>query len=302
MGAGRALSLSGVRLFNPGPESPIRPGGNLRIIIRTSKWAIWSRRLASFSLPLVVIPVLLHRERLIDADTFHLVAAIACAVALMALVAALVALVRLWYSGDQGWGRAVSALVVSLICLAPFGWAGWMATRYPPVTDVATFERAALPLVLDAATSAMRPPVPLPISEVETYFPNARTREYPLNALQAFELATRLVEAEGWQVRTRRQPIGPLAEGRINARAVRLMGWRDEIVLRIAGGLEGAVIDMRSVSLDAIHDLGANGLRIEAFLTALDTEVTTLMRDNPGLFEPDDDFTDDDELPPEPED
>jgi hypothetical protein len=35
----------------------------MRILIRTSKWAIWARRFGSLALPLAAIPVLMHRER-----------------------------------------------------------------------------------------------------------------------------------------------------------------------------------------------------------------------------------------------
>jgi hypothetical protein len=40
------------------------------------------------------------------------------------------------------------------------------------------------------------------------------------------------------------------------------------------------------VSLNAIHDFGGNGLRVEEFLSALDQSVTALLRDNPNITEP----------------
>ena len=43
---------------------------------------------------------------------------------------------------------------------------------------------------------------------------------------------------------------------------------------------------MRSASLNAQHDFGSNGTRIEEFLTALDEAVTTLLRDNPNANQP----------------
>jgi hypothetical protein len=258
----------------------------LRIFIRTSKWAIWARRYASLTVPLIVIPVLLHRERLIGSDTFRMLAVVAFVFACMALALAIAALVRLWIGGNQGWDRAIFALVISLTCLAPFAWHGLRALQYPQVTDVATAPRQTLPLVFDEATAAMRPPVMLPPSAVGAVFPNAKTRSYPLNAQQAFEVVRRMVGARGWEVNASRPPEGPRGEGLINARVTTLLGWRDEVVIKVTGAPEGASIDMRSVSLNAVHDFGGNGLRVEEFLSALDEQVTALLRDNPNITEP----------------
>ena len=258
----------------------------MRILIRTSKWAIWARRLASFSLPLLVIPVLLHRQRLIESDTFHTMLAVALVVVVTTVLTGLVALIRLWFTGDKGWDRALVALVVGLACLAPFGWASMMAARYPQATDVATADRQRLPLLLDKATSAMSQPVRLSPSTLEIAFPNVKTRTYPLNAQQVYDVALQLIEERGWQVLARNRPATAESEGRINARVTTLLGWLDDVVVAVAGGEEGAGIDMRSVSLAASHDLGANGRRVEEYLAAFDTQVTELLRDNPNITEP----------------
>ena len=38
----------------------------MRILVRTSRWAIWARRLGNFALPLAVIPILMHRAEAIN--------------------------------------------------------------------------------------------------------------------------------------------------------------------------------------------------------------------------------------------
>ena len=43
----------------------------MRILIRTSKWAVWARRFGALALPLALIPVLLHRGRLITQREFR---------------------------------------------------------------------------------------------------------------------------------------------------------------------------------------------------------------------------------------
>lgn len=254
----------------------------MRILIRTSKWAIWARRLGTLALPLVVIPVLLHRQRLITSDLFLVAALMAGLVASITLVVSLIALARLWRTGDHGWGKALAGLALSLLCLAPFGWYGSLALRYPPATDMATTERGALPLVFEPGTAAMPVPKLLTPAQLTAIFPNVQARTYPLVPEQTFAIVEHMVAGRGWDVRLLREPE-PGTPGRINAQAMTLPGWREEAVLRVTATADGSRVDMRSASLNALHDFGSNGQRIEEFLTALDDAVTTLLRDNPTI-------------------
>lgn len=258
----------------------------MRIKIRTSKWAIWARRLGSIAVPLLVLPVLMHRESFIDSAVFLVLILFAGAVAALAVLVSLGALVRLWFSGDQGWARALAGLVLGLVCLMPFGFYGALALRYPPVTDMATAPRGELPLIFEPDTAAMPPARILPPEEQARAFPNAETRTYPLDVIQLFTLVERLVAANGWEVRRRIEPPDTLAEGRINARIVTLPGWREEAVLLVRPAAQGGRVDMRSASIGAPLDFGSNGNRISDFLAALDNEVTALLRDNPTINEP----------------
>jgi hypothetical protein len=258
----------------------------LRIFIRTSKWAIWARRLASLSIPLLFLPVVLYRIGQIDNAMFLASLAVAFGAVALTLVLAVVAIAHLWNSGYLGWPMAVFALFVGLICIAPFAYAGFQIERYPFANDVATAPRETLPLVLDAVTRAMASPVPLPAEEAAIAFPNAHTRNYPLTAEQTYEMVLLLVTQRGWDVRLSRAPSGIGSDGRLNARVTTLIGWRDEVVLHIRPDADGSEVDMRSVSLDAPHDLGGNGRRIEDFLGTLDAEITTLLRDSPSITQP----------------
>ena len=258
----------------------------MRILIRTSKWAILARRLGGLAVPLTLAPVIMHRERFIDSGSFLVVAIFACFVACLAVLAAVIALARLWHTGDQGWGKALAGLFLGLACLAPFAWYGALALRYPVVTDIATAPRGELPLLFEPDTASMPPPRVLTAQEQQLYFPNATTRTYPLDPAQLFAIVEHLAEGQGWDIRQRREPGMGGEPGRLNARVVTLMGWREEAVLRVSATAGGAAVDMRSASIGALHDLGSNGERISEFLVALDSEVTAFLRDNPNLSGP----------------
>lgn len=252
----------------------------MRILIRTSKWAIWARRFGSLALPLTILPVLLHREQMISSSDFIIIAAVAAVIAALAVILALGAFARLWITGDRGWSRAGWGLFFGLVCLLPAAYLGFEAWRYPMVNEVTTAVATPMALSSDvrvAPTSAALRAV------IEERFPNARTRSYPIEAVQMFALVTGLAEQRGWDIRTRRAPPTALDVGQFNAIAMSLFGWRDEVAVRVAGTAAGSTVDMRSVPLSGFHDFGENGRRVEEFLLALDERVTLMLRDSPQV-------------------
>jgi hypothetical protein len=250
----------------------------MRILIRTSKWAIWSRRIASFALPLAIVPIFMHRAGMISSETFDVIEGTAIFCALVALVMALASFVRLWMTGDRGWVRAAFGVVFSLIVLLPAAYAVYAFVKYPRTTDVYT-DLADPPLLVSDV-----PPVRMTSDlarSISAAFPNVASRTYPLGPQQVYDLATKLVTDRGWAIEASLPPAGPQGEGQLNAIVLTLLGWRDEISLRITGVPDGSTVAMRSASTLGIHDLGENGHRIEEFMLALDQEVTVIMRDAP---------------------
>jgi hypothetical protein len=258
----------------------------VRILIRTSKTAIWARRIGRIAIPLVILPVVMHHLGLIASPSFFIVAMLALAISALAACVGFLALVRLWFSGDQGWGMALSGLFLGLLCLVPFAYYGYYAWRYPDVTDIATVARGELPLLFLPDTANMPPPKLVTPNEQARIFPNATTRTYPLDVVSLFGIVKRLAENEGWDIRLLREPSLDGTPGRLNARITTIPGWREEAVFRVSPTPTGAKVDMRSASINAPHDFGSNGTRIERFMVNLDNEVTTLIRDNPNVNQP----------------
>jgi hypothetical protein len=258
----------------------------MRILIRTSNWAIWARRLGSFALPLAIIPVLMHRAGAIPTSTFEVIETVAIAVALLALFASIGAFVRIWTTGDRGWGRAVTGLICGLICLAPFGLLAADYVAYPLASEVSTDPANPPPLVSAINPSAVAPGIS---RQVAAAFPNVKTRNYPLAPGRIFAIVDKLVADRGWDVVRRHEPDATDATGQLNAIAMTLFGFRDEVSIRLVGGPDGTAVAMRSVSLTPVHEPGVNGTRIEGFLAALDDKITQLRKSQPaGATEEDD--------------
>jgi hypothetical protein len=251
----------------------------MRILVRTSKWAIWARRIGSFALPLAVIPIFMHRQRLITSTAFEATEVVAVVTAALGFAIALGAFARLWVTGDRGWWKAALGALFSVVVLGPFGYGASLALRYPFVTDVTTDPADPPPLISALAVGG---PEASSQQAIEVAFPNVQPRSYPLGPEQVFALANGLAQARDWEIRLRRAPQGPLDEGQLNAIAMTPLGWRGEVAIRVRGVVGGSTVSMRSASLSPIHDLGTNGQRIEEFLGALDNEVTLMLRDAPA--------------------
>ena len=240
----------------------------VRIGLRTSRLARWSRRLAGLSLLLVVLPIWMHRTRMLDSTAFQIVFSLALLLAIIAVLTGVAAYFRIWQTGDGGWGRATLGIIVGLACLSPVFYGAAMATRYPLTNDVTTNLKMPLNMVVRAPKAETSPGAQID-EQVRTAFPGVQTRFYETPPEKTFDLIARLVALRQWDVRVSR-PLDNNGRAQINALAMTFMGWRDEVAIRVMRTLEGAQVDMRSASLNGVSDLGVNGKRIETFLAELD--------------------------------
>lgn len=250
----------------------------MRILLRTSNWAIWARRLGSFSLPLVVTPIVLHRAQAITSPTFAIVEAFALGVALVALVVSLMAFKVLWWSGDHGWKQAIPGFIMALICFVPVGIGLADGLRYPLASEVSTDISDPPPLVAGAPLRARSGET---AAKIAAAFPGAKSRHYPLAVDALFPIVREMVLERGWTLRVEHAPGPGHPAGQLNALAMTLLGWRDEVSIRLRGDDTGTEIAMRSAALSRLHEPGVNGHRIVGFLGALDGRVATMLHDEP---------------------
>lgn len=238
----------------------------MRIPVRTSKAATWSRRLAGFALPLVVFSVLAHRLAMVTSSDFFLLLGGVELLAVLAIVLALVAFVRLWRTGHRGWSRAVAGLLVGILLLVPLVYAAVEVARTPFANDVTTGTQGTPPLAIAHNPNAN----PLYGPKVAIDFPGAVSRFYAQPPGAVMTAAEKLAGDWGWNVRQVEAPATDLGHGEFHAVVMTLLGWRDEVAVAVNGTPTGTELVMRSASFTGHTDLGANGRRIAAFLHALD--------------------------------
>lgn len=236
-----------------------------------SRAAVWSRRLAWFSLAVLLLSLLLVR---LGEPSIEGLAPVAGAYVFVfaALGLAIIAFIRIWHFGHRGVGIAAAALLLLLIPLLPAGYFAFRFLTRPALADVSTdiddppaFSRS------QAALTARAGRVP---PDVSTLRRRVQRQAYPkavpilleVPAEAAYELARRAAGSLGWQVLESTRPGGRSGAGRIEAVARgRILRFSEDITIRIRPRVDGSRIDVRSASRLGSHDLGVNAQRIAAF-------------------------------------
>lgn len=236
-----------------------------------SRAALWSRRLAWFSLAVLLLSVLVFRA---SEPSLQGLAPIlgAYGFVLLALLLSVLAFIRIWQSGHRGVGMAAQAFALALLLLAPAGYVGFKLVMLPALNDVSTdiddppgFSRSRV--ALDARKGRVPPDVsPEQRRAQRLAYPKTLPIVLEVPAEMAFDIARRAALNRGWQVLESARPGGRSGAGRIEAVArTRLLRFSDDITIRVRPRADGSRIDIRSASRLGNHDLGANAARIAAF-------------------------------------
>jgi uncharacterized protein (DUF1499 family) len=245
----------------------------------TSKLAIWSRRLALFSVVAALIAIIIVRAGLIEALPGLATLAGALVFAALAILLALGSFVTIWRQGLGGLGYAVIAIGIGGALLAYPAYLAYNAYKLPPIYDITTdvLDPPAFDAVRRLRSRNTNPAQYAGLYAAEQQrdaYPEVASLELSVPPKMAYDHALALVNKRRWLVLDAREPQAKRRDGRIEAVArTPIMGFRDDLVIRIRGTDEDSRVDMRSSSRYGYHDLGSNASRITAFLTGLEGDI-----------------------------
>ena len=245
-----------------------------------SPGAVWSRRLGSFSLLLLLVVGLAHRYGFVA--TLDLVPLFGTCVALAfaGLITGLVAHRRYWYYGDRGGRDIFWGFAWSVLTLLPFLYVGYLYLAYPKLTDISTDLEN--PPSMARAEPARMPPMnaiatPTPesiILQAEGY-PLIEGRRYELPFDRVLLAVQNAIKGRGWTDVDTRDIVGMALETDIEAVAYSpVLAFPADVAIRLVDEGTSTFVDMRSVSRYGPHDLGDNAARIASFLSELDVEMS----------------------------
>ncbi|WP_026380909.1 DUF1499 domain-containing protein [Afifella pfennigii] len=238
-----------------------------RIPQHRSRSARWARRFGVVSLPVLVLAGLGHRFALVPAEAVVPAVALGYALALIALALAAFALLRIWSTGDEGAGQAFAGFLFAAPALVLFAMAMVALFAYPQLNDISTDLED--PPRFYTFTHAQMTPEEMQLQLAG--YPGLAARFYPLPTERVFSAAELLVKDRGWRIEESLTPTAGEGIGSIEAVAKTLLfAFADDVVIRVAPTIDGAIVDMRSASRIGRHDFGQNARRIREFLRDLD--------------------------------
>jgi uncharacterized protein (DUF1499 family) len=246
---------------------------------KTSGAALWSRRIALFSLVLFAVSGLGHRRGLVDTFGFLWVLLLVAVLALLALLLAASSFRRVWYRGDRGGGAAVVAVLVSLLVLVPFAVTAVRSFLHPRLSDISTdlVDPPGLAEAAKARHGHMNPVTPIGREAADIQiaaYPEITGRRYSASPEDVLKAVDKIVADRKWRIVSH----PPLVDGELEytleaVASTPLLGFPSDIAIRLTDEGESTYVDMRSASRYGRDDFGDNARRISDFFGALDAEM-----------------------------
>jgi uncharacterized protein (DUF1499 family) len=247
-----------------------------------SRLAIWSRRIALFSLAATFIAIIVVRSGALEIVPALSTLGGALALAMLAILLAFGAAVSIWKDGVGGIGEAVTGLLIGLALIAYPLYVGVKAYKLPAIYDISTDPID--PPRFDAI-ARLRPRDANPVSYAGLYTAEQQRTAYSdiepdmtsVSPQEAYDAAMKVITKRKWHVVDARPPQGTAPrDGLIEAIArTPILGFRDDVAVRVRATHEGARIDVRSASRYGRHDLGTNAARVRSLIEDIDDVLAT---------------------------
>lgn len=231
--------------------------------------ALWTSRIAFFSLGLLGAAIFLHRLFSTPTPVALNIIKAAFLGAALAILLSLAAGAQIWHSGRPGTARVVSGLIVGV------GLLTWPLLFLP--------QMRALPAIYDVTTDMQNPPKFLELAKVRAKgavdypgakfarqqadaYPDLKTLEVDRSADESYELVSDALRRQKIKM-VREVPPGQTGKGYMEGFDRTLVfGFYDDISVRIEGDGKRSRIDLRSASRYGQHDLGRNAERVRRVL------------------------------------
>ena len=247
-----------------------------------SRLAIWSRRIALFSLVATFIAIVVVRSGALEIVPALSTLGGALALAMLAILLAFGAAVSIWKDGVGGIGEAVTGLLIGLVLIAYPLYVGVKAYKLPAIYDITTDPID--PPRFDAI-ARLRPRGANPVTYAGLYTAEQQRTAYSdiepdmtsVSPQEAYDAAMKVITKRKWHVVDARPPQGTAPrDGLIEAIArTPILGFRDDVAVRVRATHEGARIDVRSASRYGRHDLGTNAARVRSLIEDIDDVLAT---------------------------
>ena len=242
-----------------------------------SRLAIWSRRIAVFSLAVAALAIIIQRADLLEIVPVLVTFGAALVLAVLAILFALASFVGLWNNGGPGFAQAITAVLIGVGLLGYPGYLAYKGYRLPAIKDITTdpidpprFEVVAR---LRPPNSSLYPGLATAELQREAW-PDIEPLLVAVSPKAAYDGALAVITKRKWRIVDARAPLTN-REGHIEAIArTAIMGFRDDVAVRIRATREGAKIDIRSASRYGTTDFGANATRVLALLDDIDDAAT----------------------------
>jgi uncharacterized protein (DUF1499 family) len=241
--------------------------------------ALWSRRIALFSLQVVLLALVLHRLWSLPTPVALNLFLAGLVGAALALLLGLAALVVIWRRGRGGAWSAAGGVLVSLLLFAVPAASVPFFLELPRMNDVTTDAQVPPRFV---AAARLRPAGANPVAYRGAEFARMQAAAYPdirplvisRSATETFEILGETVRRLRWEIVAEKAPQGKDKPGYIEAvDRTLVLGFYDDVIVRVDGDQRESRIDIRSASRFGDHDLGRNAARIRGFFKELQARL-----------------------------